>query len=312
MAFREIQIKLANGTIITKRVDERGIVPNGGTTGQTLGKLSNDDFDVDWITGAGGSSELMAELVATVAVGGVDISDSFPVGTSLEDVLRAILSPYVPPAFTAFYVGCNPDVLVTEVGSTLDVIAAGWTATDDSNGNQPINLHIAGDGFDFDVTDSPTGATGGSTTIRTTAGSNVWTLSGDADHGSPPEAIADKTFSIAWRWRYWFGATTDDSIVDASTLALSLNQSQLLTSKIATFTADANNDTAGKYTWIVYPASFGDLSNIIQNGALPVLTAFQFIDQQNVTNAYGQTIQYNFYRSNADKAFASGVVLTIS
>jgi hypothetical protein len=49
--MRTITIKLADGRTITKRVDERGIVPNGGTTGQMLGKLSDTDFDVDWIDG---------------------------------------------------------------------------------------------------------------------------------------------------------------------------------------------------------------------------------------------------------------------
>lgn len=48
MAYRTIEIKLADGRTITKRIDERGIVPAGGTSGQSLNKQSDTDFDVDW------------------------------------------------------------------------------------------------------------------------------------------------------------------------------------------------------------------------------------------------------------------------
>ena len=75
-------------------------------------------------------------------------------------------------------------------------------------------------------------------------------------------------------------------------------------------TADAGMDTAGNYTWIAYPASFGNL-NKIELAGTDVLSDFQSPVDYNLTNSYGVTTSYRFYRSDFDKAFASGQVLTI-
>jgi len=67
MAYRTITIKLANGKTITKRVDERGVVPNGGTANQVLAKTSDDDFAVDWVDQSGvGSPELTVDELAAI------------------------------------------------------------------------------------------------------------------------------------------------------------------------------------------------------------------------------------------------------
>jgi hypothetical protein len=143
---------------------------------------------------------------------------------------------------------------------------------------------------------------------------NTWTLSG-YDSLSPQNAITSKTSTKEWRFRYCFGAIDSENPTDdisATILAFQMQQFQLLVSKAATFTATSDNDTTGNYTWIIYPASFGALSNIIQNGALPVLTAFTYIGAWDVTNEDSVVESYRFYKSNADQAFASGTTLLFS
>jgi hypothetical protein len=260
-------------------------------------------------TEAGGGS-ITNPITATVAVGGVSIGENFPAGTTIETILDDLLAPYVIPSMSGLAVVFTPNDTSFEVGRTVTIVSSSWTVVNDSEGNPPINMYLTGDAFNKTVTGTTT--TGAGTTQLVAAGSKAWSLAGQDKNSNP---LTPSAYSKAWRFRYWLGATNAaDPVGDvtATALALALQQSQLLASKTASFTCTADNDTAGNYTWIAYPASFGALTSIIQNGALPVLTAFTYIGSWNVTNAYGVIESYRFYKSNADKAFASGTTLAIS
>ena len=61
----------------------------------------------------GGSAALLDDLVVTIKVGGVNIGDTFPVGTSLEDVIRSIISAVLYPTFV------SPSATLSSSGSKL-------------------------------------------------------------------------------------------------------------------------------------------------------------------------------------------------
>ena len=63
--------------------------------------------------GGGGSGELESDLTASVTVGGVTSGTTFVAGTTLEAVLRGILSPTLYPTFTA------PSASMSATGSKL-------------------------------------------------------------------------------------------------------------------------------------------------------------------------------------------------
>ena len=64
------------------------------------------------------------------------------------------------------------------------------------------------------------------------------------------------------------------------------------------------NTSESEFFYYCYPKSFGQLSSIIQNGALPVLGAFTVSELQ-YTNEAGLTIDYYLYRSNNAGAFSN-------
>lgn len=64
------------------------------------------------------------------------------------------------------------------------------------------------------------------------------------------------------------------------------------------------NTTESEFFYYCYPKSFGQLSSIIQNGALPVLGAFTVSELQYTNNA-GLIIDYYVYRSNNAGAFSN-------
>lgn len=73
--------------------------------------------------GGGTSAELSADLTATKTVGGVSVGNSFPLGTSLETVLRRILAPALYPTFT------NPSASLSATGAKLLEIGATQATT---------------------------------------------------------------------------------------------------------------------------------------------------------------------------------------
>ena len=71
-------------------------------------------------------------------------------------------------------------------------------------------------------------------------------------------------------------------------------------------TADAT-----KYTYIIYPKSFGALSSITLNDATPVLSAFSEIGDTVAHTRYGMATDYRVYRSSIKGAYNDGDTLTI-
>lgn len=72
----------------------------------------NEDGELEAV-GGGGSAELTSDLTASVAVGGVKVGDEFEEGTSLETVVRNILSPTLYPTLT------NPSASMTATGAKI-------------------------------------------------------------------------------------------------------------------------------------------------------------------------------------------------
>ena len=69
--------------------------------------------DGTWADVSGGSSELTSDLAASIAVGGITAGKSYPQGTSLEQILRDLLSPSLYPTLT------NPSATITGTGAKL-------------------------------------------------------------------------------------------------------------------------------------------------------------------------------------------------
>lgn len=122
-----------------------------------------------------------------------------------------------------------------------------------------------------------------------------------------------------WKYRLRVGASTTATIssdTDAGNLwdGMSLAYNQLRGATDFTLSATTEMDTAGYYTWIAYPASFGNLSSVLLDGNTNVLSDFESPVDYNITNPYGVTTSYRFYRSTYDNAFSSSnptQVLTI-
>ena len=80
---------------------------------------------------------------------------------------------------------------------------------------------------------------------------------------------------------------------------------ELVTSRAKTVSGITS--TTGQYYVYAYPQALGNLTSIIQNGSIPVLSAF---NRTNVTytNAAGLSITLNVYTSANDGAFTNATL----
>jgi hypothetical protein len=110
--------------------------------------------------------------------------------------------------------------------------------------------------------------------------------------------------SRSFLYRNYLGYSPN-TILTLSEIEL-LSNSTLSNSKTRTI----SNVTAGvgNYTYYCYRAAAGDLTSIIQDGAAPVLGAFTKLSDVVGTNAYGASVTYRVYRSNATNAFTSNTL----
>lgn len=296
------------------------IISTSGVTASLLGIASNAT--------SASITTLNNTLLTNQTVGGVSSGTTFQSGISLETILRSILVTYIPPTLSSLVVrsgGSSISTAARDVGNSFTINSASFSATaDNPTGIFPLSASFTGSGADIGtityyfgnniLASSNVLSIGNTYTINraTTAGTVTFTVNGRRSDTNA--AISGTSTSISFSWRNYLAASSTVP-VDNSTAQTVVNtavQSALDTDRAWTATCTAANDTLGNFTYIIYPSSYGNLSNIIQNGALSVLTAFTNLGDFTITNIYGASILVKIYKSNSDKAFANGTTLAIS
>ena len=267
-------------------------------------------------------------ILTNQTVGGLSSGTTLSVGTPVESILRSILVTYIPPTLSSLVMksgGSSISTSTIDVGNSFTANTASFSATaDNPNGIYPISSSFTSSGADIgtvsyyfgnNVLGSTNNLSIGSTYIfnrASSAGSITFTINGKRSDTNAN--ISATTTTIAFQFRNYMAASstivTDNT--SAQTVVNAAVTSTLASSKSWTATCTSANDTLGNYTYLIYPSSYGDLSNIIQNGALSVLSAFTKIGTFTITNAYSSSISVLIYKSNSDKAFANATTLAIS
>ena len=144
--------------------------------------------------------------------------------------------------------------------------------------------------------------------------SNSYKLTAIDDGGSSDITISSNTRSVRFRYRAKVGAygeevSSDNYQTIYDDLLDIYDELQLETTITANCTTDTDN--VNNFTYIIYPAAWGEISEILQ-AAFDVTTAFTKQGPFLVSNTYGTLIEYYFYKSNDPGAFAPNVTLTIS
>jgi hypothetical protein len=193
---------------------------------------------------------------------------------------------------------------------------------DNPDGNYPVSASITGSGaasglYQAYLSDTLSGTNafglGSTLTVnRTSAGTVTFIVNTKSQTTADTQST---NTGFAFYWRNYLAASstpiTDDSSAQ-SVINSDVVTSTLTTSKSWTATCDANNDDTSKWTYIIYPASYGLLSTVSQDGQLNVITAFDVLGDFTISNLYSSSNTFKVYRSKAKGAFGLGVTLTIS
>ena len=341
--FGELALNTYDGLVFMKKTGSNGeeVIAIGNTSGSYTGSFSGS-FTGDLLGTSSysiysySSSQavtasntiLQNRILANQTVGGVSSGTTFNSGSALEYILRSILITYIPPTLSSLTVKSGASTISTaarDVGNSFTINSSSFNATaDNPDGIYPLSASFTGSNADVGtittyfgnnvLSTSNTLALGNTYTINraTSAGDVSFIVNGRRSDSNA--LISSISTSISFQWRNYLSASdiipTDDSLAQAI-VNLTIT-STLSTSRNWTATCSAANDTFGNFTYIIYPDSFGALSNIIQNGALSVLSAFTNLGTFTIVNAYGASILVRIYKSNSDKAFASGTTLAIS
>ncbi len=341
--FGELALNTYDGLVFMKKTGSNGeeVIAIGNTSGSYTGSFSGS-FIGDLLGTSSysiysySSSQavtasntiLQNRILANQTVGGVSSGTSFNSGSALEYILRSILITYIPPTLSSLTVKIGASTISTaarDVGNSFTINSSSFNATaDNPDGIYPLSASFTGSNADVGtittyfgnnvLSTSNTLALGSTYTINKATSSGTVTFTVNGRRSDTNALITGASTSISFQWRNYMAASST-IVNDDGTAQVAVNDtvtSALDTDKSWTATCSAANDTFGNYTYIIYPASYGTLSNIIQNGALSVLTAFTNLGTFTITNAYGATISVRIYKSNSDKAFAAGTTLAIS
>jgi len=108
-------------------------------------------------------------------------------------------------------------------------------------------------------------------------------------------------YTINLRYASYFGYNTTDGALTSGQI-VALHNEALLASRVRT--VDPVTAAALEYTFISYPASYGNLTSVIMDGASPVLGSFDdTLSNVVVTNFYGETVSHRIYKSIDPGAF---------
>ena len=315
------------------------VVSGGSETVYVSSNVTTNNVEVVGVIGGGGGAsggtDITLEQAITISNGDAAFShmtSPIAAGTSIEAVLRDMLIKYNVTTISLTNIdralqgtdGNYGSFSTVTSGATLEMgrglkvqgfdynIADNSQTTDDSvsflNGSTAIETGFSDDNaaktlasvFELDPS------------TETTAQFKVKAI--DSGSGSNT-SIGSGSINFSWKFRVKVGSSSTETISDATeagTLFSGMSAASNALRSEADFdvTADSGMDTAGNYTWIAYPASFGNLNKINLAGT-DVLSDFESPVDYNITNDYSITTSYRFYRSTYDNAFATGQVLTI-
>ena len=127
-------------------------------------------------------------------------------------------------------------------------------------------------------------------------------ISGEKVINATGEDKSYKSMTVTFKHMLFRGYVTSPTPTGEQVSALT---GELVTSRSKT--VSVVTATAGQYYVYAYPQALGDLTSIIQNGSIPVLSAF---NKTNVTytNAAGLSITLNVYTSANDGAFTNATL----
>jgi hypothetical protein len=304
---------------------------NGDTNAAKGSTLTFEDLDKTLLflsasvaSASAAGAVLTSNVTSNIGAGAIGSGTILTAGTTFQEFVERLLVTYIEPTITnvqAWYNNSELSTYTYDVGDSLDIDEVRWSTTNDSPDGEPpqfygvISASIEGTSYDMGSTTSPYTLPTTQTITKTSVTSTSVIISGIDKNNNPVSGTKTISFSLRNQFGGYGGTVPNDSFT-AQALFNFITGSQTHvfdSNKAFNITCDGTyTNNSSNFTYIMYPSSYGLLSNIIQDGATPVLTAFTNLGIFTINNGYGYSYDVRIYKSNALGAFANGVTLAIT
>jgi len=267
-----------------------------------------------------GSAAVSGTFVTTVDIGGIPAGTTISTGTDINTIFSNIFTPFQTAKLNSFSIKYGSILLDSEthtaVGESIIFDRTVISSSVDSGGNWIASPQISINGSTSDTIINLSAISNPLITqtisqqsfTRLTTGSVNISLIGNSNSIN----VTPITLNYFFNYKKYLVASTIDitsnttaqSAVDNDTVYVSLEDSSDWSLK-----CNSNNNDTSNYTYIMYPASFPNLTKI-QQQSTDVFGAFTKLSNYNITSN-GVTLSYKIYKSNVPGAFSSGVTLNI-
>lgn len=233
------------------------------------------------------------------AIGGIAAGSTFT-GRTWQQMFDALLYPYQLPAFSSFtFTGA---VTPLEVGAQIAAnrtFTWGTTNAGNINANSIKVQYPTGTDLATGLANDGTEVVTHALVTRTTPGTETFRIIGT----NTQAGNFQRDLSIEWRWMRYSGTSAlAGPLTEAQIKAL--GTASLQTDDAATYAYGA---AAGTYKYIACPVSFGTLTTF-KDQSTNLDVPMQAPYQVSVTNTYGQTTNYNVYRTTNQLGAAINIV----
>lgn len=222
-------------------------------------------------------------------------------GLKAIEILKEILYAYESVSFTSFSVNLVGGTSNREVGQTISAAPSGrtisWTTSGPNENWTANSLYVSvNDGVDpvYNLIDNLNYSDSGTSVAHPAYVYNiptnlVFTLQGAQAEGSNPSI----TETYSWKYKVYYGSSASSSISDFTGFS-----SEFATSSPTTTRSFVGDSVTTKYFYFVIPdyagfSNYVSFTNTSNNSSVSFLSAVSI----NVTNAYGISIPYKYFRS---------------
>jgi hypothetical protein len=277
-----------------------------------------------------GSGAISSSLTTTLTVGGIPVGRTYAAKTDYNVLFSDLLAAYQKPVLSGLYIRYGNGNLSTnalEVGTPFNfnrIIVTSSIELPGTNYARLTTITASGATSPFtaalgNLPQNQNNISLGSvyTLQKNDVGNIKFTMNGV---GLDDLSLEPIIVNIPYYFSNYLCASTTSSVNNNTTAQRIVDADVVISSLTGSknwefMCTDENNNTL-KYTYIVYPSTYGDLSTILQ-GYLDVTTAFTKV-RNTADSTYNFTINntnsissnYYIYRSNVPGAFASGSILT--
>lgn len=192
----------------------------------------------------------------------------------------------------------SPSGSITSQRSLVDITAwtlerryngGSWTILDSNSGLEQLLVTISS------TLDN---------TVPTSATSIDYRIGYTDEYTSNYGSTSQITFKYFSYWGFNTNTTVTESEIEAFTYKNFLASDNMTWNDV--------NSPVGNYTYYAYPSTYPDFTSVIKNGVNQDFGSWQQLSQVNVTNSYGEALNYKVWRTNATQAYSSTDDIVIS